>query len=354
LSGRAAAIARYPHFEGFLAACFLLFAAALQQRRLGLAALCFVAGLATREDAGLHYAGVLVLAIALNAWRGVPWRQQRAEIGFALAGLLYAGAALAVQRSLFPGADSFTRVYLGDPPLAHLSARLVAMRLLYLVVARPYIVLPAAAACVWALLARNASIALGYLACLPWLLLQLAARSDLAGTLCSYYAFPFLIALGWPLIGARPDRWTAPGFACLLALTFVPATQLHNPGRLSLPADFFAAPSGAERTASDRAVAAVSAARPLLGRLVVDDSVAALAPNGFAKSEVRLWAGDAPPDTVVFLTDGYDAARLRSDAMRHELRWRYVVPGTQLHVASLRPLSDVPGLQGILAPAPDQ
>jgi hypothetical protein len=341
-SGLALAIARYPHFETLIAACFLLFAVALRQGRVWLAALCFVVGLATREDAGLHYAGVLLLLVLLERWHGAPWRAQRAAIAFAVAGALYAVAAVAAQRAVFHGGGAFARVYLGDPIYAHVTARLLLERVTYLVLARPYVVLPALAAVIWAVRARNAGVVLGYVASLPWLVLHLLAASPLAGGLASYYAFPFLIGLGWPPLAARPGRATVPAFAALLALTFVPSAQLHDPGRLDLPADFLAAPSRAQRQATDAAVAALVAAHGELGRLLVDQSVAALAPFAFAKAEIPMFANDGPADTVIYMLRGYDGEALAARAAT--LPFHYAAPGTDLRVASDRKLDGIASL----------
>jgi hypothetical protein len=366
-SALAIAIARYPHFETLIAAFFLLFAVAqvLGHRRLAVA--FFVLGLATREDAGFHYVAVLGLLVALNIACGVPLRKQRTELTFALAALFYAVAVMAVQHLLFPGTSAFVRVYLGDPPFAHLSAGLIAERFIAFLVGRPYVLYPALGACLWAVRARNPAIVLGFAASIPWLLLHLLAKGPLAGMLVSYYAFPFLIALAWPLLAAMRQRQRmgeagepAPvvaAFAVLLALSFIPGIGIHDPGRLPLPQAFWDPPSRAQQAATDRAAAAVSAARPTLGRLLVDNSVAALAPNGFAQGEVPFLLGDgiAPSDattsadTVVFFAEGYDAERLRAVADAAGLARRYVMPGTQIHLAARKRLEDVPMLTGLVA-----
>jgi hypothetical protein len=370
-SGLAIAIARYPHFETLIAAFFLLFAVAQVLGHPRLAVVFFILGLASREDAGFHYVAILGLLVTLNVAYGIPLRQQRTELTFALAALFYAITAMAVQRLLFPDTSAFARVYLGDPPLAHLSAGLIADRILSFLVGRPYILYPALGACIWALRARNPYIVLAFAAAIPWLLLHLLAKSPLAGMLVSYYAFPFLIALAWPLLVVMRQRqrtgiagdptWVIVGFATLLALSFFPGVGIHDPGRLPLPQAFWDPPSRAQQAATDRAVAAISAARPMLGRLLVDNSIAALAPNGFVQGEVPfLWGnGTAPsaattsPDAVVFFAEGYDAPRLRAIADAAGLTKRYSMPGTQIRLAARQSLEDVPLLADLVAAAQD-
>jgi hypothetical protein len=370
-SGLAVAIARYPHFETLIAAFFLLFAVAEVLGHRGLAVTFFALGLATREDAGFHYVAVLGLLVILNTARGVPLRQQRREWSFALAGLFYAIAAMAVQRLIFPETSAFARVYLGEPPLAHLSAGLIADRILAFLVGRPYILYPALGACIWALRARSPDIMLGFAAGIPWVLVHLLANSPLAGMLVSYYAFPFLIALAWPLLVVMRQRQRTGnagdpasaivGFAALLALSFLPGIGMHDPGRLPLPQAFWHPPSRAQQAATDRAAAAISAARPMLGRLLVDNSIAALAPHGFAQSQVPFLQGDgtAPSeaalsaDTVVFFAEGYDARRLRAIADAAGLTNRYSMPSTQIHLAARQRLEDIPSLAGLVAAEQD-
>jgi hypothetical protein len=366
-SGLAIAIARYPHFETLIAAFFLLFAVARLLGHPRLAVAFFILGLATREDAGFHYVAILGLLVTLNVALGIPLRQQRTECSFALAALFYAIAVMAVQRLVFPETSAFARVYLGDPPLAHLDAGLIAQRILFFLVGRPYILYPALGACIWALRARNPCVVLGFAAGIPWLLVHLLAKSPLAGTLVSYYAFPFLVALAWPLLGVMRQRQrtgnagnpasTIMGFATLLALSFFPGIGMHDPGQLPLPRAFWDPPSRAAQAATDRAVAAMSAARPMLGRLLVDNSIAALAPNGFTQQEVPFLQGNeavpseatAFPDTVVFLAEGYDTRRLRAIADAAGLTNRYFVPGTQIHLATRQRLDDVTAIADLVA-----
>jgi hypothetical protein len=362
-SGLTIAVARYPHSEMLIAVFFLLFMTALHCRQIGLAVGLFVCGLAVREDAGLHYLAVLGLLIALDSARGVVVREQRTMLAFAFGGLLYALAALAIQHLAFPQhASSFAQVYLGSPPLAHLSVPVIGHRLIYFVANRPYILLPAIVAGAWAWLTREPFLAIGYVACLPWLALQLLAASPFAAAVASYYAFPCLIGLAWPLVailyrrtGTGGPSWPRAVYCVMVALSFLPGHDIHDPGRLPVAAAFgHAAPSMARQSDVDSAVVAISAARPMLGVLLVDNSVVAIDPAGFARDEIEITPGMGnsvptdPPQTVVFFTDGYDAVRLRSMADATGLAWRYAIRGTPLHIATRYDLGGVAGLSGMI------
>jgi hypothetical protein len=363
-SGLAIAILRYPHFEPLIAAFFLLFITALARGRPRLAAGFFACGLLVREDAGLHYLAVLGLLIALDLRRGVSLREQRLIVGFAVAGLLYSGFAMLAQRLAFPSqASSFSLVYLGNPPLAHLTAPALRDRLLYFMGNRPYIWAPACAVGLWARIAREPFLALGYLACVPWLVLQLLAASPFAAALASYYAFPCLIGMAWPLVAVLYRRTGASGvirplagFGIVVLLSFLPGHDLHDPGRLPVVRALLqASPSAAQQADIQQAVAALSRARPLLGRLMVDNSIVALSPDAFAPAEVETTPGlgtysAETADTVVFFADGYDAAHFRALAEADGLTNHYAIKGTPLHLATRFSLSEVPGLSESIVP----
>ncbi|HEX3996512.1 MAG TPA: hypothetical protein VHX39_35535, partial [Acetobacteraceae bacterium] len=124
-NGLAIAIVRYPHFETFGAACLLLFFVALVLERRTIAVIAFLIAIATREDVGLHAFGFLAVWAGLNWLRGVPWRQSRSIIGFAIAGLVYSATVLLLQHQAFLNVSTFVRVYLGDPPWSQVSPGLV-------------------------------------------------------------------------------------------------------------------------------------------------------------------------------------------------------------------------------------
>jgi hypothetical protein len=343
-NGLALAIVRFPHFETFAAACLLLCFVALVLEHRAIAVVCLLFALATREDVGLHAFCFLAVWAVINRLRHRPWRDSVWIICLAIAGLTYSGAALFLQHLAFPDSSSFVRIYLGYPPLAHLSVRFVGERLPEWVWLHPAIILPAVASVVWGIQTRNPYVSAGYLACVPWAVLHLLAVSLLAGVMAGYYAYPFLIAMAWPwlavLIGERREAAVAiqpiPAAARLLAvivLSLVPVGADYNPGRIRFPDAFLHAPSAERQVLTGRAIAAIASGRPALGRLVVDSGVMALLPSAFSRDELAGLA-KTPADTVVFLTDGFDAERLRAAP---DLPVRYAVPGTSIRIMTNRP-----------------
>jgi hypothetical protein len=342
-TGLPLAIALFPHFELFGAACLLLSFAALARDRRTAAIVCFLFALSTREDIGLHAFVFLSFWAAMNWWRDVPWRLNRWIVGFAFAGALYSAVVLLAQHLAFPGHSSFYAVYIGDPPFAHLSWRRVATRLQgWAMVHTSSIVLPGLGVVGWAFWKRDPTVLLGYVACIPWALLQLFSVREFSGVMLGYYAYPFVIAIAWPLLAGQirqqsSGRYWAPtiGMLALVALGLAPVGQVYNLANIPLPKAFFSPPSAARQSATDRAVAALAARPPILGRLVVDDSVAALEPFAFARRDIALLA-HAPSNTIAYFQDGMLAISLRAGA---NLPYHYRVPGTAIRIDADRPLS---------------
>jgi hypothetical protein len=191
--------------------------------------------------------------------------------------------------------------------------------------------------------------------------LQLAAYSDIAGTLSGYYAFPLMIAAFWPLLGVLLDRRQrgTPGgaappvtmFAVMIAASFVGIGQQYNPGRLALPAAFLAPPSYSSQLLTDRAIIALAASKPQLGSLAAGTSVVALAPDLFTPAETALLPRLMPPNAVAYLAQGFDSDKARQVAAVAGLNRHYRVPGTALRLATEGAVPADAPIAALLAPA---
>ena len=361
LNGLALAIARYPHFEMLIVGGAILFAVALFRRQYVVAALSLALCLATREDAGFHLFAILFVLIALNRWRGMPWSAQRAEIWFAAIALAFSLGEILVQMAIAQGQSSLVRIYLGDPPFGSLSPGIVAERLLGYVFYRTYLVLPAAVAVFWAVRTRNPYLVVGYLAFVPYLLLHLTARSEITATLSGYYAYPLMIAAFWPLLGVLLERRQRTGretamvpvlaFAAMIAGSFAGVPRQYNPGGLEFPVSLVSPPSLARQGATERAIAELSRSKPMLGRVAVDDSVLALAPDDYEPSETSLARTHEPPDTAIYFEQGYGAQAVRAMAAAADLRRHYRVPGTSIRLVTNRAIEPPLPLAALLVPA---
>jgi hypothetical protein len=263
--------------------------------------------------------------------------------------------------------SALARIYIGHPPFARLTWASVAQRLVGYAAFRTYIVLPAVIAAIWAARSRNPYILIGYAAFVPWGVLHLIAYSDIAGTLSGYYGYPFMIASFWPLVGVllpgartQPHKYDAAAagpwipvlaFAAMVAASFTAVGYQYNPGGLSFPKAFLAPPSLAQQTATGRAVAALVRSKPLLGVIVADTSVIALAPNDFPTDETVLWRNPArQPDAVAYFVRGYEADKVRRLAAASGLANHYEVAGTEIRIATRRPIAATAPISALLVP----
>lgn len=201
-NGIALAALAYPHFEIIIpfAICALLTALVVGRLKTALALLLLT--LSLRTDAGFH------LALFCSAWaaakaielRSLRDRAVLIPLGFAAAGFLYSVAGYAIQAIVLPGGNQFRNIYLGRVPFAHLTADLILSRLHELLFVRTFAVVGFAGCLIAWILSRRLIFLAGVAATTPWLLINLVAYSDAAGTFLLYYPFPFAVLLLWPLI----------------------------------------------------------------------------------------------------------------------------------------------------------
>jgi hypothetical protein len=351
--GLALAIARFPHFTMFLVGTGMMFLTALVLRRIGIALVFFVLCLGTREDAGFHLFALLSLSLGWQWWRGATWREMRPMVAFTAAGVFYSAIVVGLQH-VFAGEYSlFAIEYLGTPPFGGVSVSSVVDRLLGWMAFRGYVMLPALLALIWAIARRNPQVILGYVAFIPWGILHLAAATDIRGLLPGYYAFPYMFASFWPLAGlfiARrhpsDSRWILEpvcGFALLTAASFVPSPYQGNPTHIDLPAGFLALPSEARQAATDQALAQLGRAA-MLGRVAVDESVLALTPEFYHAEELLSVTAERDLDSVIYFEHGFQSQLARETAAVAGLDHLYLVPGTEIRVATKRPIAGPSGL----------
>jgi len=360
--GAALAMIKFPHFEILISASFILFLIAWSQRRMALACAFFAICLATREDAGFQICALLAVLAMLDRWNGVRGRWENGTLIFLAAGFAYSVAAILVQRIEFPVRPLLMANYLGDPPFAHVTGQLVLIRFFGYFVFRTYIVLPALCAIGWAIAAKNPYIVVGYVAFIPWTLLQLLSVNDAIGTIPYHYGYPYLVASFWPLVGVllasrrtgRPIniRGTLVGFAVIVAASFVGVSRQANPSGAALIPSFTGMPSFAEQSAVERAIRVLRSARAELGRIMVEDGVVALAPDDYAESETTWPDAPEPPDTVLYFPEGYRAGIARHMIASAGLDRFYAIIGTPILVATDRPLASMPILAPLLMPIP--
>ena len=219
---------------------------------------------------------------------------------------------------------------------------------------RTYVVFPALCALTWAIVRRNPYVVLGYASFLPWGVLHLVAAREMVGLLPSYYAFPYMFAAFWPLIGIFVQRQHGDegrsilepvcGFAFLIAASFTTSQYLHNPTHIDLPAGFLSPPSLSRQAATDQAVEGLAGSKEL-GRVLIDQSVFALSPELYRTEDVL--SSEEPheePDSIVYFAGGFENVLAREKAAQAGLTHIYGVRRTQLRIATNRPIEDITGL----------
>jgi len=356
----ALAIARFPNLPMFFVGCAAMFLAAVALRRFTPVLVFFMLCLITREDSGLHLFALLSLYLLLRCWQGAKLREIRLVGGFAAAALSYSTSMFVLQSELPQHSSLLAIEYLGQPPFAHVTAASLGTLFVGWVIYRGYVVFPAIFAFGWAIVRRNPQVCLGYAACLPWSLLNLAAVKQLLSTLPSYYAFPFVLAGLWPLVGLRlvhrhgelgaVRREAVCGFALLTAASFIPSALPHNPTEMDLPADFFSPPSFARQINTDQALARLATAKEL-GKQVVDESVAALVPELYRPENIlALPERVARLDSLIYFADGFQSALAKETADAAGLNYLYAVAGTAIRVASQQPVLRIDGLLAVTPP----
>ncbi len=346
-NGIVLAAARNPHFELLIVACAMAFLTAVVRGKVWTARLFFILCLMTREDAGGHLSLLLLAGAACLRGQGVGWDRLRPLLIYAAVALSWSLATLAVQHLFYPGGGAMGRVYLGHPPFAGITPSVLATRLAFWLLYRPYIVLPLVVALLLATRWRVPGLAAGFAASLPWLGLNWLAASAFAGTLSNYYPFPLIFGLFWPLAWhALSEQLGAPrvlgrkqalgAFSVLLAASFIGIGRQHNPRDIDLPASFFNPPSLKTQETTDQAMALFQ--RLDLGRVVADTGVISLDPDHYHESQ-WVWAPPAQPlDTVIFFVKGAETPSALGLAQKNGLKNFYQVPGTVLRLATNKAL----------------
>jgi hypothetical protein len=279
----------------------------------------------------------------------------------ALVGIAASAVTLLVQQALFvPDIDQLHDTYLGTPAFAHLDWALMRHRLHRLAQNRSYIYLPCFLTLTIAARQRRWALAIGPLAGVPWIAMTLVARSPQAGELMSYYGFPLMIGLCWPMLAARleagPDqprvalRLLAANVMLSIVL-FTVSGGMHD-GR---PWENFGPPDTARIAATEAALDEILSHRHEIGPFVVDDAVGALRPSGFRRSELRLLMGFTAAEitalnAMVFYPTAWLSARKEEIIAAAGLSTHYRLRGTRLLLYSRSRLNGLNMLEPVEEP----
>lgn len=202
----------YPHPEILIPYVIVALMLAVMSGSKAIVALLLVFALSLRTDVGFHvflFCGCAGLGMLLDMRNGHRMNGEPPKavffLGIAAIGFTYSVLAYLLQALMLPGGGQFSSIYLGDPPLSHLTAGLIERRLVEVFFTSRALSLLGFLVCIaLGIWFRRWILVFGFFAGLPWLLINLFARSDAAGSFFTYYAFPFVVLLVWPLIFTNP------------------------------------------------------------------------------------------------------------------------------------------------------
>ena len=351
----------YPHYEVAIAGLVCLLLVAVVAGRSRTAWVLLILAVSVREDAGMH-AGLALAPLLYLKWRGVEIPTslrtiRRMMVAAACASVL----GLLLQSLFFQAADLLTIEYLGSPLYGHLSASVLDDRLWIFLKSSQFIYYPFLATLVVALVRRDARYLLGWAATALWFALNFAAAQEAKSRFDGYTGFPFLISTFWVfLYGAKlapPARRLRPGaIAAVFAAVCLTSTLGFYQGA---PVAFrftlhdMAVSRHRDRSAVHGFVAAMEARGDRLGKLYVDDAVAALALESLGPDE--LWhPGVTGAKAIAFHRDTWGVGvRILPDLIVNELDVCTHVVGTGIFVCTRErvPASMFAGLATEVLPA---
>ncbi|MFK0206703.1 hypothetical protein [Agrobacterium sp. NPDC090283] len=344
-NGLAMFILAYPHIEalGALMACACLAAFFSGKRRL--AVLFLLIALSVREDMGFHVVAPLGLL-----WIWTMWSNRRVTAGSDVLALLTLAfclslAAVLIRSWQFPADGAFTRIYTGVPPYAHLTWSLMQERLTLLFSQRLYLLQPAAVALFATIIWRNPVPILGFVAYIPWSLLNLTAFSDAAGHMDVYYPFPFQIAIFWflwwtgvpqisHLVVTDTLRQQA-STKILVPIFLIAGISMSFPWSTILPAW-----NGGVIRATEEAADTIVQNRHLLGRIKADPAMLSLRPRAFLQEDDLddPDIGNEPaPETLIWHANSIRFGKVQQHLENFEAEMLYRITDTPFYLASHLP-----------------
>jgi len=341
-SGISLAAIGFPHYEPLYAGLAGLFLALLLRGKWQWAALPFGLALLVREDCGLHLFGILIL-LFLCSWPASTLRPGRRRLlGYALAGLAFSIAEIILQKTFYHGDNALQRIYLGEPSFAHVTAALIKQRLGFYLHANKYILAPGLLLTALAGWRRSWLLLAGVVAVLPWVVVNFLAKSNEAGEIHTYYAFPLLVMLIWPLLIYPVDpRRPTPGAALLgsgvvlgSSLLFFILERSNDFGHLE---KFGATPAVFSVRDYEQGRQLVKALEKQTPDILFDGSVAAMYPMDISAPKVHHRDSHGPvPQVLAGFWGGYDHAEA---VLNSSQTWQmYVLPNPHLYILSQTPL----------------
>jgi len=190
----------YPHFEALFPPLAVLFFLAYAVGRPIAASVMLILLLLIREDMGIHLSFIVFGLVILElVWGNTPWKKLRLLSFFGVIALLYSFVSFWIQIHFFPGHSQIPH-YINNPIFSHVTKQFIIYRVTVFFEQRSYLLVAFVLTSVIAFIYRRPQYLLGYIVYIPWLILNLLAVKNEAGTLETYHGYPFILALIWPVV----------------------------------------------------------------------------------------------------------------------------------------------------------
>lgn len=245
LNGITLASLGLPHFEFIIPGLLIVFFSFYVNGYNKTACFFLFLGLLAREDVGVHYF-LFLFPLTVYLYNSQKIKNSDKHILFvgavACFCLLYSTLAFLFQKMFYPEFSVAHSVYLGTPPFYHVTLSLLKERFVFYFQHRLYIVGPILIILIYSVLQKSIIMGVGILAAMPWLFFSWIAVGTNPGHLTSYYAFPLVVTLVWPVISYRLDllyglrtersllwRLVFPGIAIVSSTLLFPGTgHIHD------------------------------------------------------------------------------------------------------------------------------
>jgi hypothetical protein len=266
----------------------------------------------------------------------------------------------------------FEVTYSGIPPYTHLSIQLLLTRAVKIFREAPYLWTGFMVSFLWTLRRKNPYWIIGFAAFIPWFILNWTAYNPNTGVLYAYYAFPFVLSMGWPPIAAvwqygvkLPSAAVWDTLAMQLALVIAGLVVWDSDGdHLAFGPSYWArwgsyasqwenAPSGEETDVRPimRKVALMVSSNQRLGKVMVDSGMMSLTMGSQSQNRglnlQQLSDNTAAVDTIVYFCHSEAlASDILAKVQQDQLSTHYHVSNTPLCLFTNRSRDDL----GTLAP----
>jgi len=314
----------------------------------------------------------LLLALPLlGLWLCNKWSDRRDGLGadrrtvliFAVGSALLSVAAFAVKRAFFHEVDIIGEFYFGADPFGHLSWTVIAERARYTLLYVQYLWMPGIVLAAAALWLRDPRLIVGWIAFMPYWLVNLLSKVEGYAHMDSYRPFPFILTMVWPALIAlaepAPDRrrlgiTQAAVLATALVTVSGRGVELLPPLG---PAHFTEAWLPQPETAAAPAYRAFEARlkdNPL-GTVRASSGALALYPYSFPvwwqSQALSDYIGELSRTDTIFWFDGDRDQSLTDEWLDYgDYPYYFRVIGTRLRLASRKHLDQVPALAGAIEP----